>query len=108
MKSIEYGVKRAYNEVIEGFVLSAIINSLEAVPIAELYDYLAQIRFLSFLGTLFLIVSTTGWTTGYFFGWCIGICILSYAGLVDIWDFILYLILPIGLRIVISYYKERV
>ena len=107
MSSIEYGIRRAYNEIVGGIVISTFINSLKALQIPGLEAYLFWIRTISFVGTLSLVVSTTRWTIGYLIGWAIGICFLSYADLVDIWDFIIYLIIPIALRILICYYKEK-
>lgn len=83
------GYLRIIEEVLDGLVISVVISILVQ---NGLLDPLWAI-FLSLIftcGAIMQIEAMFYWSAGYLSGWVVGLIIMTYVGLVNIYEFILY------------------
>jgi hypothetical protein len=93
---IAEGLRDAFKDTIEGIValalLSATITILKTTPnLPSYYPLMLQLVEIAMLfGSIFVVFQIESWRFTYLIGWLLGMWILYYVKLVDLWLFILY------------------
>ena len=103
MPDLEHGYKRAISEIISGIVTTIIINTIINISIQEeLLDasWLLYFKLLNMFTLIALIIAMPYWGTTYLVGWLLGLIIMAQAGLVNIFDFIIYFGIPLIILII--------
>lgn len=90
MPGFEYGIKRAFTEVISGIVTSAIILAFLNSGILD-PTFVFWFKLLNIVGIITLIIVMPLWGTTYLVGYGVGLWMLFNAGLVGIPELILYM-----------------
>ena len=98
MYGIEYGVKRGFNEAIGGFILSVFITVFSRMPFFE--EYKLAFDLINIASLIVLLSNMSHWSYGYLLGWLISIIILIQTGLMDAWEVLLYILVPIVVIII--------
>lgn len=97
MAGLESGYKEAIEGVIAGIIIQAFIGVFQTISIIPstyvLYLYLIQIGGL--IGDILLIATMPKRGVGFFVGWAFGMGIMVYAGLVETWLIILYIVVGV-------------
>jgi hypothetical protein len=91
MPGFEYGFKRAFTEIIIGFVIvltvQAILHSFKMDLLVVLFDV------FSIVAIIFLIDKMTYWSFAYLIGWIFGFAIFSF--ILTWWEIVLYAVVTI-------------
>jgi hypothetical protein len=86
MPGLEYGIKRAFTEIVVGFVvviaIQAILHSLKMDVLIILFDL------FSIISIIFLFDTMTFWSLSYLVGWFFGFAIFSFV--LTWWEIVLY------------------
>jgi len=90
----EYGLKRAITEVIMGFVLSYIVSVFVSSGIIPLqYKWLFDL--MNIISIIALIYVVPYWGTTYLICWLVGMGIMIQSGILEVWEFLIYLFIGI-------------
>lgn len=91
MPGFEYGIKRAFVEIIIGFIvvltIQAILHSFKMDHLVVIFDL------LSIVAIIFLFDKMTFWSLSYLIGWIIGFSIFSFV--LTRWEIVLYVVVTI-------------
>jgi hypothetical protein len=91
LPGFEYGFKRAFTEIIIGFVIvltvQAILQSFKLDLLIVLFDV------FSIVAIIFLIDKMTYWSLAYLIGWLFGFVLFSFV--LTWWEIVLYAIVTI-------------
>jgi|YelNatPaOPRAMG01_1025707.scaffolds.fasta_scaffold27027_3 hypothetical protein len=90
----EYGFKRALTEVIMGLVLSYIVSAFVSSGLIP-PQYKLLFDLINVLAIISLIQVVPYWGTAYLLGWLIGMGIMIQSGILEVWEFLIYLIIGI-------------
>ena len=93
MNRLEHGLKRAFEEVIGGFVTSAIVYAIASSGLLS-PAYLLLFGLINVIGTVTLVYAMPYWGTTYLIGWLFGVGMLLQSGLIGI-EAILYIGIPL-------------
>jgi hypothetical protein len=106
MSRAEYGLRRAITEVIMGFVTSYIVSALVNSGLI-LPQYKLLFDLMNILAIISLIYVIPYWGTTYLTGWLIGMMIMIQSGLLDAWEFVIYLLIGVA-ALIARFYKSRI
>ena len=99
---IQSGLHSAITEILEGIVLSVILGIIPAIPNVPSY-YVGIIQWIEvfyLVAGILVILAMESWKFWYLVGWLFGMMIMSTAGLIESWLFIIYVIVGIPVLII--------
>jgi|GEM_PF-1346437 hypothetical protein len=105
MPGLEYGLRRAFSEVISGFVMAVIVEKLAEAGLLD-YSYVFTFKLLMVAGIMALIAAMPYWGILYLLGWMLGLLLLLQGGLISIFEFLIYFVPPLlifGIRVMRSF-----
>lgn len=88
---IDYGLNRAFEEIIGGLIASIIISSVVSTGLIPSY-FILLFHLLSIGDMIVLIQKMPYWATSYSLGWLVGVIILANTGLLTNIDIVINLI----------------
>lgn len=99
---ISSGFSDAIVGVVAGIVVSAILGVIPTLPFVPSYyvGIFQLFEVISLVGGIVLIFAMESWGFGFLMGWLFGMWIMSSAGLVESWLFMLYAV--VGLIVLIG------
>jgi hypothetical protein len=93
MKKFRLGIKQIIVEVVTGFLTTLVLNALSQAGF--LPDNVAMfINIFLIISNIILALSMLSWGLFYTIGWLIGSFLFFKAGMLQIWEFLLYFVLP--------------
>ena len=87
----DYGLNRAFEEIIGGLIASIIVSSLVSTGLIPSY-FIWLFHLLNIVDMIVFIQKMPYWATSYSVGWLIGVIILANTGLLTIIDILINLI----------------
>lgn len=104
MEDVEEGYREAIEGVVVGFIIQISIVVLREISIIpSTYVILLQlIQVAGIIGDILLILTKLYRGIGFLMGWAFGMGIMAYAGFVETWLIVLYLvvgIIAIGIKV---------
>ena len=91
LDKFEYGLRRAFDEIIVGSVPSITISIIVSTGLVPSY-FIWFFHLFSVIGMIILIQKMPNWATSYIVGWLVGVIILAYSDLITITNMLIYLI----------------
>ena len=88
LDKFDYGLERAFSEIIGGLVTTIIISSFISTGLIPSY-FIWLFHLLNIVDMIVLIQKMPYWATSYSVGWLIGVIILTNAGLLTILDILI-------------------
>lgn len=97
MTSVQKGFQEAVEGVVVGFVIQIFIIVFQKIPIIPSTYVLSLqlIQIVGLIGDIILIATMQYRGFGFFVGWVFGMGIMAYAGLVETWLIVLYIVVGI-------------
>lgn len=106
---IESGFRDAIVGILEGIIVSAVLGIIPLIPSVPSY-YLGLVQLIEALlliGGIVVILAMESWGFWYLLGWLFGMWIMSSAGLIESWLFILYVIVGVIVLITKAVQKAK-
>ena len=91
LDKFNYGLERAFSEIIGGILTSIIVTSLVSTGLFPSY-FIWFFHLSNIVGMIILIQKMPYWATSYIIGWLIGVIILASTGLLEIIDILIYFV----------------
>jgi hypothetical protein len=88
LDKFDYGLERAFSEIIGGLVTTIIISSFISTGLIPSY-FIWLFHLLNIVDMIVLIQKMPYWATSYSVGWLIGVIILTNTGLLTILDILI-------------------
>jgi len=88
LDKFDYGLERAFSEIIGGLVTTIIISSFISAGLIPSY-FIWLFHLLNIVDMIVLIQKMPYWATSYSVGWLIGVIILTNTGLLTILDILI-------------------
>jgi len=94
---IERGLVNAIREVLEGIILSAVLGIIPKLPLMPSYyaGIFQLIQAVYLIVGILVILKMESWGFWYLAGWLFGMWIMSTAGLIESWLFIIYAVVGV-------------
>jgi len=112
IEKFQEGLARAITEIVVGLippiVLSAAFNS-ELFPSVYIWVFYLISGVISLIGILDFFKEMSFWGISYIIGWIFGVFLLLDTGLLELTDFLVYFIAPLGYLVykIIKFFLER-
>lgn len=90
VSKLEYGFKRAIEEIVTGIVISALFQGFANTGLIPGY-YEVVFHLVNVSSAVALVFAAPFWATSYTIGWLFGLSIMSRSGLIEAWEFVIYL-----------------
>jgi hypothetical protein len=106
---IQSGFRDALIEILEGIIVSAVLGIIPLIPNVPSY-YVGMIQLIQALYLIvgiLVILKMKSWKFWYLIGWLIGMWIMSTAGLIESWLFIVYAVVGVPTLITKALQKAR-
>lgn len=103
------GLRDAIEETVGGFILSTFLGIIPLIPNMPSY-YVGMIRLFEVIylvAGILVILAMESWKLLYLLGWLFGMWIMSTAGLVESWLFIVYVVVGVPVLIVKAFQKAK-
>lgn len=94
MPGFEYGVRRAFLEIISGLITSAVLIAFVRSGLLD-PSYVLLFILLNLVAIISLILVMPYWGTTYLLGWMFALLILFRSGLIGALEFIVYFGVPL-------------
>jgi len=91
MSKFEYGFKRAVSEVVAGLIMSVLLASFVNEGLIPA-SFVLLFHATNVLFTVLLVFAMPFWATSYSVGWLVGLWVMYSAGLVEIFELLVYLV----------------
>lgn len=88
LDKFDYGLERAFSEIIGGLVTTIIISSFISTGLIPSY-FIWLFHLLNIVDMIVLIQKMPYWATSYSVGWLIGVIVLTNTGLLTILDILI-------------------
>jgi len=106
---IQSGFRNAVIGILEGIILSAVLGIIPQLQLVPSY-YVGIIQLIEavyLVGGILVILAMESWGFWYLIGWLFGMWIMSTAGLVESWLFIVYAVVGVPALIGKTLQKAR-
>jgi hypothetical protein len=93
---LEEGFRTAIENVVSGIVIGALISAF--LPILKTFSFVPSyyislfqlIEVANLVGSILIVFAMEKWGFFYLLGWLLGMWIMSYSGLIEMWLLVLY------------------
>jgi hypothetical protein len=106
---IQSGIRDAIIGILEGIIVSSVLGIIPLIPNIPSYyvGIIELIQVIYLIAGILVILKMESWKFWYLVGWLIGMWIMSTAGLIQSWLFIVYAVVGVPTLITKALQKAR-